>query len=204
MDKETYLLNPCRALSIPLWKHNQMKDLPQVKIYHAEEYSSVLEPFSQVSIYFRLIHHLKQDFDWNVGVESIVLDEDGVKLVEHINACYKSEGITVSLNDIETWRQRSVYDSSLWVKIEENNQIVASGIAEYDIDVKEGILEWIQVHPDYQGKGYGKRIVSTLLYLLSGKADFVTVSGNVTNATQPIHLYRACGFEGDDQFYVCR
>ena len=35
-------------------------------------------------------------------------------------------------------------------------------------------------------------------------ADFVTVSGNLDNPTNPLELYKKCGFEGDDVWYICQ
>ena len=39
---------------------------------------------------------------------------------------------------------------------------------------------------------------------LKNIADFTTVSGEVDNKTNPEKLYRRCGFEGDDIWYVLR
>ena len=36
------------------------------------------------------------------------------------------------------------------------------------------------------------------------KADFVTVSGECDNPTNPETLYRKCGFNGNDIWYVFR
>jgi len=35
-----------------------------------------------------------------------------------------------------------------------------------------------------------------------GKANFVTVSGEVDNSTNPEALYRKCGFIGDDIWHI--
>ena len=80
----------------------------------------------------------------------------------------------------------------------------ASGIAELDTDIKEGILEWIQVSPEYRGKGLGKFIVNELLWRMRDKADFVTVSGKVDNPTNPRELYKTCGFADEEIWHVLR
>lgn len=86
---------------------------------------------------------------------------------------------------------------------QKNNHIIASGIAEYDYEIKEGILEWIQVLPQYQHQGYGKIIVCELLNRLKSVcASFVAVSGLVDNETNPEKLYRSCGFTGNDIVYI--
>ena len=74
-------------------------------------------------------------------------------------------------------------------------KMIASGIAEYDDRISEGALEWIQVSAGYRQTGLGKFIVSELLWRLKASADFVTVSGQMNNTTDPLKLYLSCGFE---------
>jgi ribosomal protein S18 acetylase RimI-like enzyme len=80
--------------------------------------------------------------------------------------------------------------------------VAALGIADFDAEIKEGSLEWIQVLPSKRGLGLGKMLVNELLQRLKSKADFVTVSGRVDNPANPQALYRKCGFTGDDIWYV--
>lgn len=80
----------------------------------------------------------------------------------------------------------------------------ALGIAELDPTVPEGALEWIQVLPEYQGRGFGKILVLELLNRIKGKAKFTTVSGEVDNETNPERLYRSCGFVGNDTWWLLR
>lgn len=84
-----------------------------------------------------------------------------------------------------------------------NQQIIATGIAEFDANIKEGIIEWVQVLSEYRNQWYGKIIVKELLYRLSKMADFVTVSGRLNNDSDPKHLYEFCGFEGNDIWHIC-
>ncbi len=173
-----------------------------ISIFHASE-SYDVSAFSHVDKYFRIIHHLKSIPKHNLRVQNIDIDKDKLKLVSHINVCYRNQNISISSDSIDDWMLRDVYDKSLWVKIVIDKKIIASGIAEYDSITHEGILEWIQVDPSYQRKGYGSLIVNELLYRLSSLADFVTVSGKLDSIYNPIALYRACGFIGDDIWYVC-
>ena len=62
-----------------------------------------------------------------------------------INRCYKCKNISVNENDILNWCNHPTYNNRLWFKIEEYESMIASGIAEYDEEKNEGILEWIQV-----------------------------------------------------------
>ena len=102
------------------------------------------------------------------------------------------------------WTQHPVYDKALWIWIADKitGEYIGLGIAEYDRGVNEGSLEWIQVLPEYRGKGVGKAIVNELLRRLQ-KADFITVSGRADDKAAE-RLYRTCGFEGDDIWCVVR
>ena len=82
--------------------------------------------------------------------------------------------------------------------------IVATGIAELDREIGEGVLEWIQVSQRHRGKGLGRYVVSELLRRLKSKAGFATVSGQCNNASNPEMLYRKCGFSGNDVWHILR
>lgn len=75
-------------------------------------------------------------------------------------------------------------------------------MADLDPYMKEGILEWIQVLPEYRRKGLGKALVCELLTRMKGKAKFSTVSGDCNNINNPINLYRKCGFIGNSIWYI--
>lgn len=74
--------------------------------------------------------------------------------------------------------------------------------ADFDGEAREGVLEWIQVLPQYRGRKIGRLIVGELLCRMVGKADFATVSGKVNNASKPEILYRKCGFTGNDVWHI--
>ncbi len=99
-----------------------------------------------------------------------------------------------------------VFDNDLWIFVinKDTTQPVALGIADFDADIREGSLEWIQVLPTNRGTGLGKLVVNELLLRLKTKADFVTVSGQIDNGSKPEMLYRKCGFTGNDVWYVIR
>lgn len=121
-----------------------------------------------------------------------------------IGKCY--EDIHPSTNTVRGWTKHDVFDDNLWIWITDNetNEPIALGIAELDSKVSEGSLEWIQVLPSYQGKGLGKILVLELLNRMHGKVDFVTVSGELNNETNPERLYKSCGFSGDDIWWLLR
>lgn len=201
VTKDEYLLNPCGTLSLPYWKNKTIKIQSNIAIIHKKNFKNQFDKYKR---FFRLLHLLESIDIPKIKVETINLDTDKIALINMFNKSYNAQKISVSENDILSWCNHPTYNNKLWIKIEENGRIIASGIAEYDEELNEGILEWIQVLPEYQNKGYGKVIVNSLLIELKNLgAKFVTVSGNLDNLTNPEKLYRSCGFIGDDIWYIC-
>lgn len=138
--------------------------------------------------YFKLIHRMKL-------VERIPLPE-GFEIIEcsasdyadHIRKCY--DGVNISSETVNG------YDPELQIAVSERDRkkIIASGIAEFDPQIGEGVLDWIQVSPAYKRRHLGRFIVCELLHRLQRKADFVTVSGQMNNPDHPLALYKSCGF----------
>lgn len=100
--------------------------------------------------------------------------------------------------------KRRCFCPELWITAVDNANacVVGCGIADFDMEIKEGIIEWIQVLPAYRGKKIGQLIVNELLKRMEDIADFATVSGKVNNQTAPEILYRKCGFVGNDVWHV--
>ncbi|MDE7106413.1 MAG: GNAT family N-acetyltransferase, partial [Anaeroplasmataceae bacterium] len=135
------------------------------------------------------------------GIETLSIKED---LLHLLNACFKKENIELSLEDLYSMQSHPTYHERLWVGIRVEGNLIGCGIAEYDQECREGILEWICVLPQAQRKGYGSRIISCLLHRLKELgALFVTVSGRVDNISNPEKFYRSCGFKGSDIWYIC-
>lgn len=112
----------------------------------------------------------------------------------------------VSAESVVNWANHPVFDrdSWIWVIDEKRGVPVGLGIAEVDTTIPEASLERIQVLPEYRGKGLGKAIVLELLGRLQDRVEFTTVSGEVANDIKPEELYRRCGFEGDDVWWLLR
>ena len=125
-------------------------------------------------------------------------------LVEIINHSY--EDLKVSKDQLLKYTTEEVYDPLLWIIVfdKKTNKAVGCGVADYDEELQEGILEWIQVLPEYRGRRIGKLIVMELLHRMRDKAKFVTVSGKVDNLTKPEMLYRSCGFSGHDVWHILK
>ena len=202
--KHVYLNNPCGTYSIPYWKQKRIQIPENMKILHDREFEDRFLLEYNDEKYFRLVHDLK-------NVESVRIDayeirtasiEDISLVQEIINRSY--EDLSVSYEQLLSCTKSEVYDPNLWIIIYEKstNKPVACGIAELDNEIREGVLEWIQVLPEYRGKKLGQLLVNELLARLQGKADFVTVSGKVDNVTKPELLYRKCGFTGEDIWHI--
>lgn len=204
MEKEIYLANPCKASSLPFWKTNQIAIPENMMIMLEEELQNIDTREYSDERYFKLVHYMndiaRPDLDGRYELACCGFCE----YASHIAVCYDDVGI--SSEELARYQKHQVYDKDLWIAVREREQntIVASGIAEFDADIKEGILEWIQVSPRYRGKGLGKYIVKELLWRMKDKADFVTVSGKVDNKTKPELLYRNCGFVGDVVWHILR
>ena len=204
LTKEQYLADPCKAASIPYWKAKSITIPDSMIILHQDEYDCAENQYFIDEPYFRLIHNLK-------GLAEPVLPQ-GYSLctatlseyAAHINSCY--DGIGITAEELRSYTLRTVYDASLWltVKDDQTGTIVATGIADMDREIGEGILEWIQVSKSHRGNGLGSYIVSELLWRMKDKADFATVSGQCNNATNPEILYRMCGFSGNDVWHILR
>lgn len=204
MNLEQYLQNPCAASSLPYWKAVQTAVPENMLIQHDRHFcADCLTDFIDEP-YFRLYHDLQT-------LRAAILP-DGFRLCQaspadyaaHINECYGSVSITEE--EIKSYFQHSVYSAALWIAVQERNsqKIVATGIAELDEQVGEGILEWIQVSPAYRGLGLGTYVVSELLTRIAQRAKFATVSGQINNPSKPERLYRKCGFQGKDLWHVLK
>ena len=177
-----------------------------MKIVHDGVFDKNLFYDYEDETYFRLSHRLEQ-------IASISLDDFYVKtatkdeiplFVDLINQSYID--LSVTYEQILGYTKAIVYDEELWIIVYEKNTMkpIGCGIAEFDKELKEGILEWIQVLPEYRGKKVGQLLVSEMLTRLQGKAEFVTVSGKVDNVTKPELLYRKCGFTGEDIWHILK
>ena len=201
---EAYKENPCGILSIPHWKNKYICIPGNMRIVHDTDYIEEDYRDYHDEPYFRLYHAL-------VGIQTITLDDisivtakqDDIPLfVDVINQSYTD--MSVTFEQLKGYTQTEVFCPELWIYAVDNvtSCIVGCGIADFDKEVHEGILEWIQVMPAYRGKGIGQLIVNELLKRMTGIADFATVSGKVNNPTSPEMLYRKCGFVGKDIWHI--
>ena len=201
---EEYKENPCGVLSIPYWKNKHIRIPENMCVVHNTKYVEAHYQDYHDEPYFRLYHDLE-------GVKSFVLDgisiitakqDDIPHLVDVINQSYTD--LSVIPEQIIGYTQTEVFCPELWIAAVDNttSRIVGCGIADFDKELHEGILEWIQVIHSYRGQKIGQLLVTELLKRLSKIAEFATVSGKVNNPTLPEALYRKCGFFGNDIWHV--
>ena len=204
LTKEQYLTNPCKAASIPYWKAKSITIPDSMIILHQDEYDDGENQRFVDEPYFRLIHNLKSLAEPVLPQGYSLCTATLSKYAAHICSCYDSIGITEE--ELRGYTLRPVYDAALWLSVKDDQTgiIVATGIAELDREIGEGMLEWIQVSKSNRGCGLGSYIVSELLWRMKDKADFVTVSGQCNNTTNPEKLYRKCGFTGNDVWHILR
>lgn len=164
--------------------------------------------YSLVKPYFRLIHdndHIPLYFLSNeFYIEESNPEGEFNEISDFIGRCYTD--LHPSAEAVKSWITHKVFEKNLWIWImdKHKNIPVALGIAEIDSSVPEGALEWIQVLPEYRGRGLGKILVLELLNILKGRVEFTTVSGEVDSAANPERLYRSCGFRGNDIWWLLR
>ena len=146
----------------------------------------IIEQYFKLSHDLQVINHTLCD---DIIFKNVDFDSELALVVEVINDCY--DDISVNQALVKSWTTEAQFSPDLWIwAIDKAKKIVGLGIAEIDLTIKEGSLEWIQVKSEFQKRGYGSLIVNKLLNVLKSKVDFVTVSGKVKTAS----FYQNCGF----------
>jgi len=209
-----YLRNPCDYSALPYWKEVKFIKPANMEIYHENQWNILQENkkegFIKVDKFFRVKHSLEQvdtkdlPKDFRCRTFDPNNEEDYHKVLEIIKLSYPNTNLTI--DTLKEYTKSNVYDNNLWLFIDkinnDNHMPLAFGLADFDPFMKEGILEWIQVLPEYRGRGLGKLLVNELLVRMRVKARFATVSGDCNNITNPIGLYRKTGFTGNSIWYI--
>lgn len=201
-----YLKSPCSVSSLPYWKQKNIVVPDDMLIIHDKDF--VPENFADFTDekYFRLYHDLREVATINAdGVEVVTATADMTDIfVGIINASY--DDLSVTGGRLKSYTKTLVYDPDLWIALrdKETGKYIGSGIADYDGEAGELIIEWVQVLPAFRNRGYGVVIVNCLLNKMKNTANFATVSGNVNSPVRPEKLYRKCGFTGNDVWHILR
>ncbi len=193
MEADAYLKHPCGMSSLPYWKTKTVV-IPDRMLILRDDAFRQRQISGHDTVYFRMQHDLKSLPSCCLA-SSFERTHCSMKdFADHINECYDHEHI--SEEELSDYADHPVFDPSLWIAVREKktHRIVATGIAELDTDISEGILEWIQVSPAFRRQGLGKYVVCELLCRMQERAAFATVSGRMENESNPYALYRSCGF----------
>lgn len=204
ITKQQYLSNPCGESSLPYWKAVNMNVPENMLIKHNRDFDGECFVDYIDEPYFRLYHDLQKLRAATLPEGFQLCEASPAEYAAHINQCYAD--ISITEEEIKSYFQHSVYSAALWIVVQEckSKKIVATGIAELDEQIGEGILEWIQVSPTHRGIGIGTYVVTELLTRIAQKAQFATVSGQINNPSKPESLYRNCGFQGNDIWHVLK
>ena len=204
ITKQQYLSNPCGESSLPYWKAVNMNVPENMLIKHNRNFAGECFVDYIDEPYFRLYHDLQKLRAATLPEGFQLCEASPAEYAAHINQCYAD--ISITEEEIKSYFQHSVYSAALWIVVQEckSKEIVATGIAELDEQIGEGILEWIQVSPTHRGIGLGTYVVTELLTRIAQKAQFATVSGQINNPSKPESLYRNCGFQGNDIWHVLK
>ena len=140
MRAEEYLKDPCRVSSLPFWKTEQLilpRGVTVIRddLYIAERNGGTEEP------YFKLVHRLETLCPPKLPDSFRIVPCEPEGFARHIRECYAEEG--VNADELRACARRPVYDPELWIAVEDetNGRIAASGIADLDTSIGEGILE---------------------------------------------------------------
>lgn len=204
ISMEVYKKNPCKVSSIPYWKVKNLTIPYNMKIVHNDEFDETMLDKYFDKRFFRLIHHLSNipEFDISGVKLKVIQPSRNEELVEMINCSYAHSEIRVSADDLNSLSTTQVYCPELWLAAILDGRIIGSIICDFDIEVGEAVIEWLQVRPEYRSRGIASALICKALKTMSSFADFATVSGECDNITNPERVYRHCGFEGNDIWHI--
>lgn len=204
LSMKDYKKNPCKVSSIPYWKAKSISVPSDMKIVHSSEFDEMLLEHYADKRFFRLIHKLSNIPDRNAaGVEFSVLSSDRTdELADMINRSYAHSEIRVTADHIQSLTKTQVYCPALWIGAFSNGKLVGSVICDFDREVGEAAIEWLQVLPEYRCRGIASALICKALKTMSRFSEFATVSGECDNDTNPERVYRKCGFEGNDVWHI--
>lgn len=204
LSVEDYKKNPCKVSSIPYWKAKSITIPPNMKIVHDNEFDRTLLEYYADRRFFRFAHSLTSIPEFpavDFKLEVIPADRSD-ELADVINRSYTHSDICVSADYVKGLTETQVYCPELWLGALSNGKLIGSILCDFDSEIGEAIIEWMQVLPEYRGKGIATALVCRALKKMRDFAEFATVSGECENCTNPEKVYRSCGFEGDDVWHI--
>ena len=201
---EQYVKNPCGLLSIPYYKARRMGTPAGVRVVHARDFHGDVADDETDTPYFRLRHDLHAlDQSALPGAYRMgTLDRHhAAQLAALLETCY--QGLTLTPEAAEAMRTEAFAFASAqlgaWTRA---GTLVGCCLGTFDAQAREGVVDWLAVHPLHRRKGIARALVNACVEAYIGYADFMTVSGQVDNPSHPEAVYRKCGFTGGDVWHV--
>lgn len=173
-------------------------------VLHEDFYRLIVDRLAGYQV--RESHPLLYDFPFNHTVEhndeffiadfDFSRDQDYAVAAEMLNRCYETQHHSAA--EVDGWSNLPVVDKSLWLwaRSRASKEAVGLGISTYQASIRECYLDWIQVLPEYQGRGLGQLLVSETIKRAIGKSDIIRVTGIVGD------FYRKCGFAGTESWRI--
>lgn len=200
-----YIADPCGVSSLPLWKAREFRMPDDIEVIHERGFTPDMAKGRIHERFFRLKHDLRNVPEFSLpDVTLRVADmSDCGAIADVISRCYP--GICMTGVQVEAMTRLPVHCPELWlIALNAAGEFIGCALADLDRTAGEGIIEWVQVLPQWRRRSVGTLLVCGLLRRMAGLADFATVSGSADNPTNPEALYRRCGFTGSDIWHVLR
>ena len=130
LTKEEYLMDPCKASSLPFWKAKTFSIPEPIQVIRDDLYK---DGYQNDCRYFKMLHRLNKIGDTSLPVGFVICDISINEYTHHINSCYEEERVEV--NELEQYKKRPTYNPKLWIAVKDSttNEIVATAIGEVDL-----------------------------------------------------------------------
>lgn len=194
-EKLAYLQDPTGACSLAFWKRGVLANGTFLV-------SQTKPEGTEAACYFKLVY-LGEAPEKQKGVVSLSLI-DAEAISRTIELAYGENGDYASAEEIRSYAHHPVYDPTLWLGIRKDGKLVASALGEFDPEIGEGSVEWIQVVPEWQEKGLGKALLKEMIRRLLPKAKIITVSGKKGTPHSPLAFYLKEGFGNETDWWIVR
>lgn len=165
ISMETYKENPCKASSIPYWKTKHLTIPSNMKIMHNDEFDETILDRYFDRRFFRLIHNLSNIPEYNCeGIELEVIQPNrNDELADMINHSYAHSEIRISADYVNSLAKTRVCCPELWLGAVLDGKMIGSILCDFDIEVGEAIIEWLQVLPQYRSRGIASALICMAL-----------------------------------------
>jgi ribosomal protein S18 acetylase RimI-like enzyme len=186
-------------------------------VYNAKSIEFILKTFIENQFLRKLLHiKSKSLIDSKFNLSSLFFQENTVQLRKAtIEDCkniydwrnhqqtrkYSGNSEIIPYETHQAWYQTAIIDEKkIFLIARDNDKEI--GVLRYDF-MSDTILISIYLNPQYNGYGYGKKLLeSGEVYLKTNKICFKTMVAEVLNDNTPSHkLFKKCGFKNYKSVY---